>query len=170
MAVLVSKIERKHNRKSFDCGNDSLNTHIRVNARQHTDREIARTDVLTETVDPTQIRAFRTLSYIQVAPPPGSKAGNYPYPLSGLLLARLATDIRFQGRGYAEHLVIDTLKQATVANQVAPLVGVFVDSKTSETDRYYKRFGFRPIGALTSESDDQPGRLWLPIGTCLTLA
>ena len=44
----VEHLEKHHDRKDFDCGNKKLNDFLQKHARQHAEREISRTFVLTQ--------------------------------------------------------------------------------------------------------------------------
>ena len=51
-----------HNRSEFDCGNQSLNLFLRQMANQQAIKDTARTYVLVEPQNPTEIVGFYTLT------------------------------------------------------------------------------------------------------------
>lgn len=44
--IQIEALSNRHNRKQFDCGNESLNRYLQQTARQHAQKGIARTFVL----------------------------------------------------------------------------------------------------------------------------
>jgi GNAT superfamily N-acetyltransferase len=67
---------------------------------------------------------------------------NYPVPV--VLLARLAVDHSFQGRGIGKGLLRDALRRALFAADVIGIRAVFVHAKDPEASSFYARFGFAP--------------------------
>lgn len=71
-----------------------------------------------------------------------------PSSISAILMARLAVDQRFQGRGLGESLFADALLRTwSVVEQGATPVRVFlVDAKHEKAKAYYLRFEMKPLG------------------------
>ena len=173
MVVSVNELAKHHKRNEFDCGVEPLNTYLRRVAKQHTDKDISRTYVLTDDLVPDVIIGFFTLTFCDVKAPATSRPAHtrYPFPLACLRLARLAVDVNFRGQGFGEHLLITAINNAISAHAVAPLLGLFVDSKDASSDAFYERYGFQAVSVATMDDaiGAQPKAYWLPIGTCIAL-
>ena len=57
----IHPLEKAHDRKSFDCGNDDLNRYLREQARQDAEKRVAAPFVLTQPGRP-KVLGFYTLS------------------------------------------------------------------------------------------------------------
>lgn len=164
MQILIEDLEKAHNRKAFDCGDEDLNKFLREQARKASSRHISRTRVLVG--DNNKVMGYYTVTFINVEAPIDSPYSNYPHPLPALLVARLAIDKVYQRQGLGEYLLIDALIRARQAVSIsAPIIGAFVDVKNEAAARFYTTLGFLPIDATTKNR-----RMWLPMKTIETLA
>lgn len=163
---VVEPLARDHDREHFDCGVDALNIFLRQTARQHQERGISRTFVLTEgdASNPKPILAFFTLAATEgftdrLAP---EIAKRLPAKIPAVVLARLAVSAQHQGKGYGSALLAEALSRvAAIADQLG-VAGMFVDAKDEPAAAFYRKFGFAP---LVSE----PLRLFLPLASIRTL-
>jgi predicted N-acetyltransferase YhbS len=76
------------------------------------------------------------------------------HPVPVILLARVAVDKRFSGKGLGTELLRDALLRTLEAANIAGLRAVIVDAKSEAAKRFYKKFGFEPF-------PDNPFRLSL---------
>ena len=60
---------------------------------------------------------------------------------SGGLIARLAVDQRYKGKGFGEWLLIDALRKLLLASETVVFSVVIVDAKEGFED-FYKQYGF----------------------------
>jgi predicted N-acetyltransferase YhbS len=67
---------------------------------------------------------------------------NHPIPV--VLLARLAVDQRFQGKGLSTALLRDALARALTAADAAGVRAFLVHAKDEEAASFYSQFGFAP--------------------------
>jgi predicted N-acetyltransferase YhbS len=67
---------------------------------------------------------------------------NHPVPV--VLLARLAVDRRFQGRGVGKGLLRDALLRSLAAAEVVGIRAVLVHAKDQHAADFYGQFGFAP--------------------------
>jgi N-acetylglutamate synthase-like GNAT family acetyltransferase len=149
---MTTELTKQHNRKTFNCGTPVLNEYLNNSARQHIDRGISRTYVLTDENSTTDIIGFHTLTLSEVYAPKSSKLYNkYPHKLPVLKIARLAVDIQYQGRGVGGFLLSDVMKKAIQANEVAPIMGVVVDAKDQKAKEFYLPYGFIEAGGKDDE-------------------
>lgn len=157
----IEPLSRKHDRAAFDCGVAELNAFLRATARQHGEKGLSRTFVLTENDKPTIILGFFTLTLCEITAEhmPASYAAMYPrHSLPAVRLARLAISLRYQGKGYGTLLVAEAVNRTVFIADQAGSIGLFVDAKNNQARDFYKRYGFISL----------PGRdktLFLPLKT-----
>ena len=148
----------KHQRATFDCGRPTLNKSC---GARHAVRETPAGQ------DPRR-RACRAagrrcrllhprgrLASVPTLPPEiARKLPRHPVPV--VLLARLAVDRSFQGRGVGKTLLMDAMCRAL---GISTLLGVFAVEVVAIDERaagFYAKFGFSPLL-------DDPQRMYLPI-------
>jgi predicted N-acetyltransferase YhbS len=73
----------------------------------------------------------------------------YPIPL--VILARLAVDLDYQGRGIGFSLLQDTTHRAIAIAEHAGIRAMLTHPLDAEAEAFYRRFGFEP----TPENDRQ---------------
>jgi GNAT superfamily N-acetyltransferase len=162
MALTIELLDsKKHNRKLFFCGNDSLNNYIRKQASQDLKKKVATVFVLIDSPK-VDIIAYYTLSAYTIDITnldPAFAKGIPRYPLlPATLLGRLAVDSTYQGKGIGELVLIDALKRVlNVTSQVASLA-VIVDAIDENALSFYQKYGFRQF-------QQYPLKLYLPINS-----
>lgn len=158
----IELLDKTHNRTSFDCGNKYLNRYLQQTARQHNQKGISRTFVLTDTTREKNkiIIGFFSLSLCEVRSEklPPSLAKKYPLNVPGVKLARLAVDINWQGKGIGKILIIEAMNRAVIISDNAGVVGLFVDAKDEKAKSYYTRYGFVSL-------EDNLLEMFLPLAT-----
>ncbi len=158
----VEILSRAHDRAGFDCGSEALNVYLRQTARQHTERGISRTFVLTDetAVEPKAILGFFTLNICQLRTEqlPTELARKLPREVSGLKLGRLAIARDHQRQGLGGVLLVAAMRKVIEVFESAGGIGLFVDAKDETAKSYYQRFGFIPLS-------DEPLQLLLPLQT-----
>jgi GNAT superfamily N-acetyltransferase len=105
------------------------------------------TYVAVEEIAPRTVIGYFTLAMASVprdALPRRAVRGLPPYDLAMLLLARLAVDRRFRGRGLGHALLAEALRIAVGVSEQAGCRCVIVDAYPSAV-AWYERYGFRPI-------------------------
>lgn len=60
-----------------------------------------------------------------------------------MMLARLAVDTNWSGKGLGNSLLLDALMRALAASEIAGLRAVVVDAKDDSAKHFYARRGFR---------------------------
>lgn len=155
----IVPLDRSHSRGGFDCGNPELNTFLKATARQHGQKGISRTFVLTDGTP--AILGFFTLTLCEVVAQelPPAYARRYPaHRLPAVRLARLAVSRKAQGKGFGELLLADAVQRTGLIAEQAGVIGLFVDAKNDSARCFYERYGFLTI-------PDLPLHLFLPIET-----
>jgi len=132
-----------HDTSSFDCGAEALNTYLKRYARQTQKREGARTYVV---LDANRVVAYYTIVFGGIAwedAPEHVRKGLGRYPIPIMMLARLAVDKIWSGKGLGNSLLLDALQRALSASEIAGLRAVVVDAKDDGAKRFYEKRGFR---------------------------
>ena len=160
MSLQIDLLTKKHNRVEFSCGDDALDTYLQRTARQHIDKGISRTFVLTESEAPETVLAFMTLTVSEVVALelPEQIAKKYPHKVPAAKLARLAVSSNMQRQGFGELMLVDAMQKTLLVAQNLGIAGLFVDAKHDEAKQYYSQFGFLSL-------PDKLGNLFLPIKT-----
>lgn len=160
----ITALSKAHDRAGFDCGVVELNSFLKSTARQHGDKGISRTFVLTDDDSPAIIGFFTlTLCEITTEKLPAAYAKKYPHHgLPAVRLARLAVSRKHQGKKYGELLLAEAVHRTVLIAEQAGVIGLFVDAKDDSAYSFYERYGFVML----------PGRelhLFLPIGAMQNL-
>lgn len=140
--VLLDK--ETHDRNRFNCGTESLNNYLRVMPSQQAKKDNTRTFVLEDDNDHRHIIGFYTLTMtpIDLKALPEKLQKKYRPSTSGGLIARLAVDDRYKGKGFGEWLLIDALQKLLAASDSVAFPLVIVDAKDG-AKHFYERYGFR---------------------------
>lgn len=64
------------------------------------------------------------------------------HPIPVLVIARLAVDREFQGRGLGATLLRDAMRRALLAAEIAGIRGVVAHAKDAQVAAFYRHFGF----------------------------
>jgi GNAT superfamily N-acetyltransferase len=141
----IAKLTIQHDAANFDCGHTGLNTFIGLHALPGQRSNISQTYVA---IVDTTIVGYHTLVVGDVSyeDAPERLAKGLPrHPIPILLLARLAVDKTWQGKGLGAALVSDAMRRTL---QVADIVGVramLVHAKDEEAKSFYAYLGFEPF-------------------------
>lgn len=140
--VLLDKA--KHDRNRFNCGIDALNNYLKAMASQQAKKDNTRTFVLEDENDHSHIIGFYTLTMtpIDLKGLSGKLQKKHQSSTSGGLIARLAVDERYKGKGLGEWLLIDALRKLLAASDSVAFPVVIVDAKDG-AKHFYERFGFQ---------------------------
>lgn len=142
---IIAPLDKKHDKNEFNCGIDTLNQYLKIQAGQDVKKHVAVTYVLT-TQTSDKILGYYTLSSIGIFPGelPDELIRRLPrYPvLPGILLGRLAVDRSCQGMGIGLYILIDALKRSLMVSNQIGIVAVIVDAKDENAVKFYEHFGF----------------------------
>lgn len=150
---------------TFDCGELSLNSFLLRHALNNDKAGLGRTFVGVE-AGQTGVAGYFTLSTGSVrfdVIPDHARKRLPRYPIPTVHLGRLAVDVKYQGKGLGEALLVEALRKAAVASSS---VGVYAVDCIAMHDRakgFYIKYGF-------VEMLDQPMHLFLPIATARAVA
>lgn len=155
----ITILDKSHDRTGFECGVPELNTFLKATARQHDQKGISRTFVLTD--GSPVILGFFTLTLCEVSPASLPAAYTRTYPAHGLpavRLARLAVSRKAKKQRFGELMLTEAVHRTALIADQAGVIGLFVDAKDDAARQFYLRYGFLAI-------PEQPLKLFLPIET-----
>lgn len=160
MKLQITALNANHQRKQFDCGDDSLNSYLQQYARQNVKHRINKVFVATDSTSPLTILGYYTLSAgsVRASDLPDEhkrRLPNYPVPVA--LLGRLAVDKNHQGQGLGSILLADAIQRVEQASAVMAVYAVVVDALKPTAAEFYQQFGF-------IELPEQALKLFLPLG------
>ena len=141
--VSVPLDKKRHDRKRFDCGVKVLNNYLQIMANQQSKRDNVRTFVLEDSNNPKFIIGYYSLTMIDIdlsSLPPNLQKKHQNSTSAGLI-ARLAVDRRYKGKGFGEWLIVDSLLKLLNASDFVAFPIIVVDAKDGAVD-FYKKFGF----------------------------
>lgn len=166
-SAIVELDKSIHDRKSFDCGTEELNSFLEQFAARHRAAGISKTMVLTDKDNPAEICAFYTLSHTEIERQtlPQSLAKKLPhYPIPVMLIAQLAVHKEAQKYGLGKITLIRALQHSYSINLHLPSYAVVVDAINKSVQGFCEQYGFQTL-------DTQNGRLrlFLPMNTVAQL-
>jgi predicted N-acetyltransferase YhbS len=137
---------KRYHIEGFDCGQPSLNRWLHSYAGQSQRRDVARTFVVTD--QELDVVGYYTLVAGQVehsaATQSVSGGTSRHFPIPVCLLARLAIDNSWQGRGIGCDLLRDALRRAVGAADQIGIRAVLVDAIDGNAANFYRHYGFEP--------------------------
>ena len=145
MAVTIRRLEEPDEVEGFDCGDEPLNGYLKRHAWTNQQKiSIGVTYVAVDESAPRSVLGYFTLATSSVPRdrlPKKYSRGLPAYDLPLILLARLAVDKRFSGRGLGHALLSEALK---ITLRVADVVGCrcIVTDAYPEKAGWYGRYGF----------------------------
>jgi len=165
VAIIIRRLEEDDGVENFDCGDDALNNYLKRHAWTNQEKSsIGVSYVAADEGAPRTVLGYFTLAIASVprdAFPKKHVRGLPAYDLPLILLARLAVDRRFAGRGLGHALISEALR---ISLRVADEVGCRCIITDAYRDRagWYARYGFVPI---EGGAESGPQRMFLDIRT-----
>jgi GNAT superfamily N-acetyltransferase len=165
MSIVIRRLEEQDDVDGFDCGDGPLNNYFKRHAWTNQEKSsIGVSYVAVDEARPNVVLGYFTLAMASVphdAFPKKHVRGLPPYDLPLILLARLAVDRRFAGRGLGHALVSEALR---ISSRVSNEVGCRCIITDAYRDRigWYARYGFVSIEGA---AHDGPQRMFLDLRT-----
>lgn len=142
--MLIEPLSREHDRQAFDCGDEEVTRFLREKAMQDQERDLSRTMVL---VNPKASKAtiigYHTLVMTQVRQEeipndrPRIKRG-----ISVILLGQLGVDIKFQGQGLGDLLLMDVQARVDEISQKVGIRALMLDARNESLAAWYEKHDF----------------------------
>ena len=141
-------ILKKHDRKSFDCGDPSMNDFLQRYARQSHESGAAKTFLAIDNADNKTILGFYSLAPGALAyadTPDLVRRGLARHDVPGFRLARIATGLRWQGQGLGGQLLAAAVRRCLRAAAEIGGVVLIIDAKNDRAARWYINYGAVPL-------------------------
>ena len=143
---MIELLNKKHNRKDFDCGKELLNDYLKSQAGQDVKRKLSVCFVSSDS-ETNVIQGYYTLSNYSIPLSSFSEQIQKKLPKSynsipTTLLGRLAIDKKYQGKGIGKILLIDALKRSYgISNEIGSF-GIIVDPIDDEAKGFYQKYDY----------------------------
>jgi GNAT superfamily N-acetyltransferase len=140
----ILKLRPTHAIDGFDCGVESLNTYLKRFALPNQSAGGAQTYVAELGDD---VAGYYSLCAAQVefaGAPARLAKGMARHPISVILIARLAVDHAWHGKGLGAALLVDALRRILTAADIVGIRAVMVHAKDERARRFYEHFDFDP--------------------------
>jgi GNAT superfamily N-acetyltransferase len=161
----LEPLGKYHDRDSFACGAESLDSYLKTQASQDIRRKANAVFVLAPTVDPEKIVGYFTLCAFGLVPgaiPEAARKYIPRYPIvSATLIGRLAISKEFQHKGLGSDLLGAALRKAYENASVVGSSMIVVDALDERAMRFYEAHGFTKL--------PESSRLILPMQTIAEL-
>jgi predicted GNAT family N-acyltransferase len=160
----------RHDRNSFDCGQNELNDFIKTKAAKHMAAGISRTLVLPAS-DPVNGK-YPICAFYSIAPSSISRE-TFPkdlvkrlpyYPIPVFLIAQLAVSHNCKGQGLGKITLVKALEFLWGVNTQMKAFAVVVDCLNQAAQDFYAHFGFRILCNHNGRT-----RMFLPMKTVAQL-
>ena len=140
----IEKLQRAHDVEAFSCGQESLDRYLQRYALISQRSDGAQTYV---GVSDKNIIGYYTLTvghvdYEEAAPRLTKGLSKNPIPI--MLLARLAVDSEWQGKGVGSGLLRNALQRTLQAADIAGIRAFLVHAKDDKAKQFYEHFDFLP--------------------------
>ena len=140
----VEKLRPDHTIEHFDCGREELNRYLLRYAWQNQQAGAAQTYV---GLLGDAVIGYHTLAVGHVSreeAPERLTKGLARRPVPVMLLARLAVDRRWHGRGVGKGLLKDAMQRTLQAAEIAGIRAFAVHAKDEVARTFYRKFDFVP--------------------------
>lgn len=138
-------LQPHHGLEGFDCGVDALNDWLKQNALSEQGRS-ARTFLAFDGLDLVGYYAL-SAHLVERDQMPRSVARGSGYKIPSVLIAKLAVDVRHQGHGYGERVLLAAVNRCVDAARSAGARLIVVDATSPDAAAFYQHFDFRPATA-----------------------
>ncbi len=141
-------IGKRHDRESFDCGEEALNGFLRRYARKSHELGGAKTFLAIDSTNNETILGFYSLSpasieYIRTPEIVRRRLAHHDVP--AFRLARLGVDLSVQGQGLGGQLLLAAGRRCLLAAAEVGGVALLIDAKNERGARWYAGYGAVPM-------------------------
>lgn len=142
--MLIEPLTRRHDRKSFDCGDEDVTGFLREKALQDQERDLSRTMVLAGLPEnPNRILGFHTLvmSQVRQAEIPDDKP-KITREIPVILLGQIGIDVAFQGQGFGDLLLTDAQARVDEISNKVGIRALMLDARNEKLAGWYESRDF----------------------------
>jgi GNAT superfamily N-acetyltransferase len=140
----IVKLTKSHTADAFNCGAAPLNVYLQRHALSNQSAGGAQTYVAALGSQVVGYYSLSTASVEYAEAPERTRKGLARHPIPVILLARLAVDHAWQGKGLGAALLLDALRRILAAAEIVGLRAVLVHAKDDAAKRFYEHFDFEP--------------------------
>ena len=156
---LIERLSAQHDRKSFDCGEESLNLYLQRYARQNVDNDSTRVYVATQNGEEHICGYFALCAgHVDALAFPDRVRRGWPRDVPVILVGRLAVDLDSQGQGLGSDLMFAVSNVVVGVAQQVGVAAIDVWALNSRARAFYERLGFLAL-------QDDPFHLYLATAT-----
>ena len=140
----IVKLTKGHAIETFESGTEALDVYLRRYALSNQNAGAAQTYIA---VADARVVGYYSLSAASVEyaeAPQRLRKGLARHPVPVMLLARLAVDRAWQGRGLGAALLLDALRRTLAAADILGIRAIMVHAKDEPARRFYEHFDFDP--------------------------
>lgn len=130
--------------EQFDCGRPALNQFLLRYALANQQANSAQTYVCCQGAEVAGYYSLAVGSVDPVSAPTRVVKGLARHPVPVMILARLAVDLRHQGKGLGSALLKDALLRTARAADIAGIRSVLVHAKDEAARQWYASWDFEP--------------------------
>jgi GNAT superfamily N-acetyltransferase len=147
----IDRLSGSVNKFLFSCGVEDLDTFLKNFAKKRMKANSSVTYVVTDELDNVNtVLGYYTICNIGIEYenlPPKTLSSNVPsrYPIPAILLARLAVDEQFQGKGLGKLLLFHCFQQTITVSQISGTCLLIVDAIDCNAKQFYLKHGFREL-------------------------
>jgi GNAT superfamily N-acetyltransferase len=138
----IEKLRRDHAVDAFDCDRHELNHFLKRYAwqNQQANASITYLGLVGKTVVGFHTLAVGHVTYEEASERLAKGLARHPIPI--MLLARLAVDRRWQGKGIGAGLLKDAMLRTVQAADIAGIRALVVHAKDDQARQFYEHFNF----------------------------
>lgn len=138
----IVKLQRSHMPDRFDCGIAALNNFLKQYALVNQSSGGAQTYVAAISNVVVGYYSLATGQVTHEEAPPRVAKGMPRHPIPVMLLARLAADLSWQGRGLGTALLANAMRRTLQVADIAGIRALVVHAKDDKATRFYQHFDF----------------------------
>ena len=142
--ILFIPFESSLDRSQFDCGRPEMDRWFREVAGQQERSGAARTTLAVDEKDACIAGYFTLVAYrLEPAEVLADMGRKRRYPVPAVLIARLAVDLRYQGKGVGKIILFTALERVAETSKALGFEMVVVDAIDEDAVCFYLKHGFR---------------------------
>jgi len=146
--------------KTFDCGNDMINTFVKKSLKKRVKKYFSQAYVLLENDTFVGFYTLDTFSIARDTFDKEDRPSSLPPIVSVVKLGMLGVDKKMQGQGIGKRLLRDAMLKVAHISEVAGCTGLYLLAEV-EAIAFYKALGFKPL------KEDTPLPMFLHIETII---